>query len=294
MGLFKRIYKQILSESNVSDNKIAIAIDKHQLVVIRYNTHGERVAMANRLVGVFAYGLTKRGNPCIRVFEYKGDTTTFVPGWKLIRLDRILSWHETNKTFEAPPVNTGVGEFNPNGDNSMSQVFKVAQFGIKTPTVSSSNEPITADKIKHGVSKQSLSKSADQAKKIKDGTEPYVKNSVSKPSGPKMTTDINGEETFADTSSPYYGKRIAKTDSERALDYLRKQLDNPQKIELDKKPNSVEEPKEEPNKQSERPGLDGRYSDKPFKKADSELAMDYLRKQLENPETIDLDKFKKR
>lgn len=113
----------LLEFGTISSNKINLAIDRHKIVVIRYNTHGEDEARGNRHCGVFAYGTTKAGNDCIRVYEYKGDTTSFVPGWKLIRIDRIISWHETSKTYDEAPDG-----FNTTGDNSMSSVYKVAEF----------------------------------------------------------------------------------------------------------------------------------------------------------------------
>ena len=52
---------------------------------------------------------------------YKGEQP--LPGWRLVRLDKILSLKPTNETFDTPRPN-----FNPNGDKSMSSVIIVVKF----------------------------------------------------------------------------------------------------------------------------------------------------------------------
>ena len=296
MNGFGRAYQELMLEAKVSQNKINLAMDKHKLVVIRYNTHGEWIAIADRLCGVFAYGVTKAGNECIRVFEYQGDTSTFVPAWKLIRLDRIISWHETNKTISEPPDNYGVGLFNPNGDDSMSIVYKVAKFeGFETP-LPQGNEPKTVDNVKTGVSKQQSQKQRSEQQKTEDGLKPYQGTQDTTSNEPKMAQDVKGTERYG-LEPQYADKPTMKTDTERAIDYLKRQLEKPEKIDLSKfskktKPQE-ENPKNAPTN-TQRTGLEPQYSNKPTKKTDTETALDYLRKQLENPEKIDLDKIPKK
>ena len=291
MNGFGRAYREILLESGVSANKINLAMDRHKLVVIRYNTHGERVAMADRLCGVFAYGVTKAGNECIRVFEYQGDTTTFVPGWKLIRLDRIISWHETRGTISEPPDNYGVGDFNPDGDNSMSMVYKVAKFKGTPITVPTENEPITATSVTTGTSPKQTQQQQINRQKANDGLKPYMGTQTTVSDEPKMANDVKGEpagERYG-LEPQYQGKPMAKTDTERAIDYLRRQLAEPEKIELSKvtkqTPNG-----EETETTDELSGLEPQYQGKHKAKTDTETALERLRKQLENPEKIDLSK----
>lgn len=117
----KEITRFILSEG-VSNDEINNAINNHKYVVINYEgddgTHNGK-----RMIQPVAFGLTTSGNPVVRAFEDFGDTKTSVPRWKYLRVDRISSWRETNKTFDEP-----VALFNPNGDKTMSVVYNIAKF----------------------------------------------------------------------------------------------------------------------------------------------------------------------
>lgn len=295
MSLLGRIYKKVLQEARASEGKIEQAIDRHNLVVIRYNTHGEHVAMANRLCGVFAYGTTKAGNPCIRVFEYEGDTTTFVPGWKLIRLDRILAWFPTKRTVSSPPNEL----FNPNGDNSMSMVYKVAKFEGATPSISipKGTTPTTASTVKTGQPTQQRQKQFIDAKKAQQGLKSYTQQPQATPSNEPKTvqnTSTGGKERLG-LGTKYADKPTMKTDTETAMDYLRRQLDNPEKIDLSKIGIPSRRNVQQANPIAQAPiqsqGASAQYPGKPLRKTDTENAMAYLRKQLENPEKIDLEKI---
>ena len=295
MSLLGRIYKKVLQEARASENKIEQAIDRHNLVIIRYNTHGEHVAMANRLCGVFAYGTTKAGNPCIRVFEYEGDTTTFVPGWKLIRLDRILAWFPTKRTVSSPPNDL----FNPNGDNSMSMVYKVAKFdGVPSIVIPKGTNPITASNVKTGLNPQQKEKQTADFKKAQQGLKPYTQQIQTTPSNEPKTVQntVTKTKERLGLGGKYADKPTMKTDTENAIDYLRRQLDNPQKIDLSKfgKQQNVKQANPTAQQPMQRQGIGQQYANKPFRKTDTENAMDYLRKQLENPEKIDLSKIPKK
>ena len=306
MSLLGRIYKKVLQEARASEGKIEQAIDRHNLIVIRYNTHGEHIAMANRLCGVFAYGTTKAGNPCIRVFEYEGDTTTFVPGWKLIRLDRILAWYPTKRTISSPPNDL----FNPNGDNSMSMVYKVAKFdGVPSITIPQGTKPTTASSVKTGQNRQQMQKQATDLKKAQQGLKPYTQQTQTTPSNEPKTVQntVTKTKERLGLGGKYADKPTMKTDTEAAMDYLRKQLDNPQKIDLskfdirskqNKTPYSSTQKVQQASPTAQQPmtrkGVGQQYANKVIKKTDTENAMDYLRKQLENPEKIDLEKIPKK
>ncbi len=302
MSLLEHIYKKVLTEARASENKINQAIDRHNLVMIRYNTHGERVAMANRLCGVFAYGTTKAGNPCIRVFEYEGDTTTFVPGWKLIRLDRIINWYDTKRTFSQPPQ-----LFNPEGDNSMSMVYKVAKFdGLSSMGIPQGTKPTTASNVKTGQNPKQTQKLATDAKKAQQGLKPFAKDTTEPSNTPKTAQDVTRTKERVGLGTKYADKPIRKTDTENAMDYLRKQLEKPEKIDLSnfnrqpqgKTPYSTTQNVKQASPTAQQPmqrqGAGQQYADKPIRKTDTENAMDYLRKQLENPEKIDLDRIPRR
>ena len=134
MSIFSDIVKEVLKEG-VDVKSVNDAIDRTYEVLINYRGEsGEHTGQ--REIQPVAYGTTKAGFPAIRAFQPNGDTSSRVPSWKLFRLDRIESWEpQPENVFDEPPgFNQQVlGRFNPNGDESMSQVFKVASFGTNNP-----------------------------------------------------------------------------------------------------------------------------------------------------------------
>lgn len=117
----KEITKSILNEG-VSNDDINDAINNHKYVTINYEgTDGTHNGV--RMIKPVAFGCTSAGHPVIRAFERFGDTKTFVPGWKYLRVDRISSWKALDKTFSEPD-----DLFNPKGDKTMSVVYNIAKF----------------------------------------------------------------------------------------------------------------------------------------------------------------------
>lgn len=136
----KEITRYILSES-VSNDEINSAIDNHKYVVVNYQgTDGTHVG--ERMIQPVAYGCTSAGNPVIRAYEKFGDTKTFTPGWKFLRVDRISSWRELNREFDEPPNEL----FNPSGDKTMSIVYNIASFDNGEKEMS--DAPISSPKKK--------------------------------------------------------------------------------------------------------------------------------------------------
>lgn len=161
----KEITRNLLSEG-VSNDEINDAINNHKYVVITYEgddgTHN-----GSRMIQPVAFGCTTAGHPVVRAFERFGDTKTAVPRWKYLRVDRISSWRETNKTFDEPAA-----LFNPIDDKTMSVVYNIAKF---------------------------------------DGD-----------NGSDMKTPSSSPKTKSDEHPTIY-----RTDSERKMDKLRKQIQNP-------------------------------------------------------------------
>lgn len=154
MSLFSEIVKGVLNEG-VDVKSVNDAIDRTYEVLINYRgEEGEHTGV--REIQPVAYGTTKAGFPAIRAFQPNGDTSSRVPSWKLFRLDRIESWKpQPDKVFDQPPgFNQQVlGQFNPNGDDSMSQVFKVASFGGANPIggePTAVQGPVTKTDVKTG------------------------------------------------------------------------------------------------------------------------------------------------
>lgn len=109
-------------KKNVNVDNINKAIDDKIRIKIFYRGD-KNIAAGQRTVEVYAYGLSSAGNPVMRAFQLAGDTQTEMPDWKLFRVDRISRWVETNQRFDQPRP-----KFNPNGDRSMSTVYKIAKF----------------------------------------------------------------------------------------------------------------------------------------------------------------------
>lgn len=123
-NLFEQLILETSSRESIND-----AINRKYRVNIYY-AGDDNTAAGKRHIEVYAFGLTKAGNPVIRAFQLFGDTKTVIPEWKLFRLDRITRWEPTRFQFYTP-VNergTGIAPFNPNGDGSMSTVYNIAQF----------------------------------------------------------------------------------------------------------------------------------------------------------------------
>lgn len=128
MEYVQEIIKSILTEE-ANIGQVADAIRQRKEVIIFYDTDNEK-GSGQRVIQPVAYGLSKAGNLVLRAFQPYGDTQTKVPHWKMFRLDKIKTWKTLwDKTFNEPPGQYNAeGEFNKNGDNSMSRVYLVANF----------------------------------------------------------------------------------------------------------------------------------------------------------------------
>lgn len=146
--------KNILTE-DVEPQKITDSIKKRYEVKINYYGKNEK-GSGVRLIQPVAYGVSKSGNPVIRAFQPFGDTKTRTPHWKLFRVDKITEWKPLrNRKFQEPPHSQwkSEGNFNPNGDKSMSNVYLVADFeGAKlryNDNLKAHNKEVHDEKIKN-------------------------------------------------------------------------------------------------------------------------------------------------
>ena len=301
--MLSELLSEILLEESVSVEDITDAIDNHTRVIMNYNsTRGEGNNTGPRVVEVYAYGLTKAGNPVIRAFQPYGDTTSRVPSWKMFRLDRIDNWNPTNQTFSRPASDyyKGLGDFNPNGDNTMSIVYKVTKFDGNNDN--SSNEVFKTSTEKNI---ERLRQQLDNPINIED-----LKNQQA------VYNQLANAKKDSDKDDVYI------TDTERGMRNLRKQLENPRKIDLSQFDKRKTAPKKEVdavddtldnakdkinsimgkqmtfkelndtlsanNGEEEAENSDNLY------KTDTERGLESLKKQLENPRTIDLSKIPKK
>ena len=299
MKTLKTILNEMLIVESASVEDVDSAIDKHERIIVNYHTKGEDKHTGARVIEVYAYGLTKAGNPCIRVFQPYGDSTTTVPNWKFMRLDRISAWKPTGQIFTRPAdfYYKNLGNFNPNGDDTMSVVYKIAKFGNNEQLPQSDNGP----KLKHDV--------------YKTDTEHRMERLRNQLNNPIKLSDIKTANGFKNIEEPHndngpklkkqQSDDVYKTDTERGMERLRQQLDNPTYISdlRDKKTNDLEQLRNklgDTSKPIPFKELQDRLSDDSEKKeddvykTDTEKNMEKLRQQLNNPKYIDLSQLPKR
>jgi predicted DNA-binding transcriptional regulator YafY len=107
----KSVILEVASIQSLND-----AIKKRQKVVIYYDGD-EPGGKGLREIEPVCFGYSKSENPVLRAWDdsgashtgYKGEQP--LPGWRLFRVDKILSFKPTGETFNEPKPG-----FNPNGD----------------------------------------------------------------------------------------------------------------------------------------------------------------------------------
>lgn len=305
--MLSELLQEILLTESVSVNDIDDAMDNHKRVIINYHSNGEDVATGARVIEVYAYGLTKAGNPVIRAFQPFGDTTSRVPSWKFFRLDRISAWKETNQRFSRPAseIYKGLGDFNPDDDRTMSTVYKIATFGDETIQTSSSKGN-TNPKLKPELFKTDTERNMERLKQQVDNP---IKLSDIKTNDAFKNIETPQKETGPRLKSQPKEPELYRTDTERGMERLKQQLQNPKKIDLDaingRKKSETKPSDEELADLSKRLGdtsqrismddFNRRLSGKnePYR-TDTERNMERLRQQLNNPRKIDLNKLPKK
>lgn len=305
MKSLSQLLQEALLTESVSVDDVNSAIDSHNRVIINYKSKDGDEANGARVIEVYAYGLTKAGNPVIRAFQPYGDTTSKVPSWKFFRLDRITDWKPTEQTFSEPASDyyRGLGDFNPNGDGTMSTVYKIATFGDEVEGLDTKDEN-SGPKLKSDVFKTDTEKQMARTKEqLKN---PITLSDLKAQQGFKDQKIVNtapkGPVTKSAETEPY------KTPTERGMQRLKQQLNNPLKIDLSnfEKQNNGNE-KEKLHKAlgntSEKMTVDdfnkrlmglNNNNEKELYKTPTEQGIENLRQQLENPEKIDLSKFNKK
>jgi predicted DNA-binding transcriptional regulator YafY len=97
--------------------------------VVIYYDGDEPGGRGLREIEPFCFGTSKAGNHVVRAWDVEGSSHTAykgeqpLPGWRLFRLDKILSLKPTGENFTEMRPN-----FNPNGDKSMKSIIIIAKF----------------------------------------------------------------------------------------------------------------------------------------------------------------------
>jgi predicted DNA-binding transcriptional regulator YafY len=126
----KSVILEVASIQSLND-----AIKKRQKVVIYYDGD-EPGGKGLREIEPVCFGYSKSNNPVLRAWDgsgashtgYKGEQP--LPGWRLFRVDKILSFKPTSETFNEPRPG-----FNPNGDKGMVRVISMVSFNTPEQNV---------------------------------------------------------------------------------------------------------------------------------------------------------------
>ena len=114
----------------VNNQTIVDSIKNRNIVFLYYkgkNPGGD----GYRTVEPVCLGYNKKNRLVLRVWDLAGSSHTDytgtqpLPGWRLLRVDRIGSYTPSNETFKT--IRSG---FNSNSDRSMSRVIVNAKFGF--------------------------------------------------------------------------------------------------------------------------------------------------------------------
>ena len=111
-----------------SVDSVVNAIKNKQKVVIYYDGD-EPGGRGLREIEPVCLGTSKAGNKVLRAWDEEGSSHTAykgeqpLPGWRLFRLDKLLSLKPSGENFAEMKPN-----FNPNGDKSMTSIIIIAKF----------------------------------------------------------------------------------------------------------------------------------------------------------------------
>jgi len=135
----KGLICEIASKEGVVD-----AIKKRQKVIIYYDGD-EPGGRGLRQIEPVCFGISKAGNQVLRAWDDEGASHTAykgeqpLPGWRLFRLDKILSIKPTGEVYNTPKPN-----YNFNGDKSMVRVIICAKFNSQPPSLPAPTTPVTS------------------------------------------------------------------------------------------------------------------------------------------------------
>ena len=122
-GALKGLIYEIASLDSIVD-----AIKNKQVVIIYYDGD-EPGGRGIRQIEPVCLGVSKAGNKVLRAWDSEGASHTGykgeqpLPGWRMFRLDKILSNKPTGEVYNTPRPG-----YNFNGDNSMVSVIINAVF----------------------------------------------------------------------------------------------------------------------------------------------------------------------
>ena len=120
------------------------SIKKRQVVIIYYDGD-EPGGRGIRQIEPVCLGTSKAGNKILRAWDDEGASHTAykgeqpLPGWRIFRLDKILSIKPTGEVYNTPKPG-----YNFNGDKSMVSVIINAKFDNQQPAAPEPTTPVTS------------------------------------------------------------------------------------------------------------------------------------------------------
>jgi len=120
--------KGLICEIAAMDSIINAIKNKHKVII--YYDGDEPGGRGIREIEPVCLGVSKSGNKILRAWDMEGSSHTAykgeqpLPGWRLFRLDKILSHKPTGEVYSEPKPG-----YNFNGDRSMTSVIINAKFG---------------------------------------------------------------------------------------------------------------------------------------------------------------------
>jgi predicted DNA-binding transcriptional regulator YafY len=126
MKLYNSLKSLIIEVASV--DSIMDAIKKRQKVIIYYDGD-EPGGRGLREIEPVCLGYSKANNLVLRAWDAEGSSHTAykgeqpLPGWRLFRSDKILSFKPTGEIFDVVRP-----DFNSTGDKSMKRVLTIANF----------------------------------------------------------------------------------------------------------------------------------------------------------------------
>ena len=126
MKLYNTVKSLILEIASIESVVDAIK-DKNKVII--YYDGDEPGGKGLREIEPVCFGYSKAGNPILRAWDdagashtnYKGEQP--LPGWRIFRLDKILSFKPSGEKFDTPKPG-----YNLTGDKSMTRVIINAKF----------------------------------------------------------------------------------------------------------------------------------------------------------------------
>ena len=121
------VFKLLITEI-ASVDSVRKSIEDKQKIIMYYDGD-EPGGRGLRLIEPVALGRSKRGNLVLRAWDEEGAShrgylgTRPMPGWRLFKLDKILSYKPSGENFNTPRPN-----FNSTGDKDMTRIIIIAKF----------------------------------------------------------------------------------------------------------------------------------------------------------------------